>query len=58
MENNRSSETKTFLSDDGKTVTTVSVSGSSTNNSSTITSTTTTSVTTATVKKGYRNFKK
>ena len=46
MENNKFSETKTFVSDDGKTVTTVTVSGNSTSNSSTVTFTTTTSVTT------------
>lgn len=40
------SETKTIISDDGKTITTVTVSGSSSGNTSTSSSTVTTSVTT------------
>ncbi len=43
-------ETKTFVSDDGKTITTVSVS--STSNSSTVSSTTTSSVTTTVTNNG------
>lgn len=46
MEKKEFHETKTFISDDGKTVTTVSVSGSSTSSNSTVSSTTISSVTT------------
>lgn len=46
MEKKEFHETKTIISDDGKTVTTVSVSGSSTSSSSSVSSTTTSSVTT------------
>ena len=47
MEKKEFHETKTMISDDGKTVTTVSVSGSSTSSSRTVSSTTTSSVTTS-----------
>ena len=46
MESKKFKGTKTIVSEDGKTVTTVTVSGSSSSNKSTNTSTVTTSVTT------------
>ena len=46
MEKKEFHETKTIISDDGKTVTTVSVSGCSTSSSGAVSSTTTSSVTT------------
>lgn len=46
MDKKEFSETKTIISDDGKTVTTVTVSGSSSGDTSASSSTVTTSVTT------------
>lgn len=53
MEKKEFHETKTIISDDGKTVTTVSVSGSSTSSSSSVSSTTTSSVTTTVTNCGH-----
>ena len=53
MEKKEFHETKTMISDDGKTVTTVSVSGSITSSSSSVSSTTTSSVTTTVTNSGH-----
>ena len=53
MEKKEFHETKTMISDDGKTVTTVSVSGSSTSSSSSVSSTITSSVTTTVTNGGH-----